>query len=242
MSSGIYAALSASSAKMKSMEVITNNLANANTHGYKRDRLEFDALFRAATQNQAGNGLNFVGIRGSSTDFSQGETEPSGNPLDLAIEGEGFFKLQGPDGFYFSRKGNFSRSAAGELVNGAGWQVMDAQNQPIVIADPQQVTIDESGGISSPAGAAGTIPLFTVDDLSALRKAGNGSFALSAGQTERPVAQPRMLQRRLEISNVQPLQEMADMIDNLRLFESCQRVLKTYGELANKANALGSLG
>jgi flagellar hook-basal body protein len=95
MSSGKYAALSASIARMQSLEVTTNNLANVNTHGFKRDRQEFESLFLDATQDMAGKGVNFVRIRKNVTDFSPAEMIATDDPLDLAIEGEGFFKLQG---------------------------------------------------------------------------------------------------------------------------------------------------
>ena len=242
MSSGVYAALSASIAKMQSLEVTTNNLANANTHGFKRDRHEFEALFRDATQNLAGKGINFVRIQKNVTDFTQSETVATDNPLDLAIEGEGFFKLQRDGRFYFSRRGSFERSAEGHLVNASGWKVVDEKNQPIAVPDPKTLSIDERGNMFGSEGEAGVIPLFTVDELSELRKEGDGSFTSPPGVQMRRVDQPRILQKRLEASNVQPLQEMARMIESLRTFEAYQKVLKTYGNLASKADELGSVG
>jgi flagellar basal body rod protein FlgG len=238
----MYAALSASIARMQSLEVTTNNLANTSTHGFKRDRQEFESLFRDATQNLAGNGINFVRIQKNVTDFTQSELVATDNPLDLAIEGEGFFKLQGDGRTYFSRRGSFARNAEGQLVNAAGWKVVDEKNQPIAVPDPKTLTIDERGNMSGAEGEAGTIPLFTVDDRSRLRKEGSGSFSPAPGQEERLVETPRILQKRLESSNVQPLQEMARMIEGLRAFEACQKVLKTYGSLASKADELGSVG
>jgi flagellar basal-body rod protein FlgF len=241
MSSGLYAALSASVAKMQSLEVTTNNLANVNTHGFKRDRHEFEALFQDATQNLAGNGVNFVRIQKNVTDFTQSELVTTDNPLDLAIEGEGFFKLRGDDRTYFSRRGSFQRDSQGQLANAAGWKVVGEKNQPITIPDLQGLTIDERGNLFGEGGAGGSIPLFTVDDLSLLRKEGDGSFSPAPGEEGRLVDNPRIMQKRLETSNVQPLQEMARMVESLRAFEAYQKMLKTYGNLASKADDLGSL-
>ncbi len=242
MSSGLYSALSASLVKMQSLEVTTNNLANANTHGFKRDRQEFAALFRDATQDLAGRGINFVRIEKNVTDFTQAETVVTENPLDLAIEGEGFFKLQDGPRMVLSRRGNFQRNGAGQLVNDSGWKVVDEKNKPIVVPDPRTLTIDEGGRMAGSEGDAGVIPLFTVADLRELRKEGDGSFTVPPDMTFLPVDQPRILQKRLETSNVQPLQEMAHMIENLRAFEAYQKVLKTYGNLASRADDLGSVG
>ncbi len=242
MSSGVYAALSASVAKMQSLEVTTNNLANANTHGFKRDRQEFAALFRNATQDLAGKGVNFVRIQKNVTDFSQSELLATDNPLDLAIDGDGFFKLQGDGGIHFTRRGSFARNAEGQLVSAAGWRVLDEKDKPIAVPDPKTLTIDEDGSIFGSDGAAGAIPVFSVDNLDSLRKEGDGSFIAAPGTPVRRVDAPRILQKRLEASNVQPLQEMAHMIETLRAFEAYQKVLKTYGNLAAKADELGSVG
>lgn len=242
MSSGVYAAVSASIARMQSLEVTTNNLANVNTHGYKRDRHEFEAMFQDATQDLAGKGINFVRIQKNVTDFTPSESVATDNPLDLAIEGEGFFKLQGNGRIYFSRRGNFDRSAEGHLVNAAGWKVVDAKNQPIAVPEPKTLTIDERGNMFGAEGETGAIPLFTVADLKALRKKGDGSFSAPPELEVRRVEQPRILQKRLESSNVQPLQEMARLIESLRAFEACQKVIKTYGSLNSKADELGSVG
>lgn len=242
MSSGVYAAVSASIARMQSLEVTTNNLANANTHGFKRDRHEFEALFQGATQDLAGKGINFVRIQKNVTDFTQADSVVTENPLDLAIEGEGFFKLQGNGRSYFSRRGSFERTAEGHLVNALGWKVVDEKNRPITVPDPKTLTIDERGNMSGADGEAGAIPLFTVADLNELRKEGDGSFTLAPGVQERRVEQPRILQKRLESSNVQPLQEMARLIESLRTYEAYQKVIKTYGSLNSKADELGSVG
>jgi len=242
MSSGLYAALSAANAKMQSLDVTANNLSNANAYGYKRDRFDFEALFRDATQNVAGRGVNFVRVYKNHTDFTQAGFAVTGNPLDLAIDGEGFFKLQGNGRYFYTRLGNFRRDDEGNLANPSGWKVVDEKNRPIAIPDSKTLSIDESGKIFSNGGEAGSIPLFAVNNLADLRKEGRGVFAPEPGLEDRLVEKPRILQKRLEESNVQPLEEMARMIDGLRAFEAYQKVLKTYGNLASRATDLGAVG
>lgn len=242
MSSGLYAALSGAVAKMQSLEITTNNLSNAGTPGFKKDRYEFEALFRDTLQNEAGGGLNFVRIKRNFTDFTPAEPTSTGNPLDLAIEGPGFFKLRGPEGFVYSRVGNFDLDADSRLVNSQGLPVVDENGQPIVIANIHTMHIDENGRISDADGEVGSLPLFTNDDLAGMKKLGSGLFEASANSQEKQVPNPRILAKHLENSNVQPLQEMTQMIDGLRAFEAYQKVLKTYNTLASKAHELGRIG
>jgi len=242
MSSGLYAALSGAVAKMQSLEVTTNNLSNAGTHGFKKDRFDFEALFRDSLQNGAGRGLNFVRMSRNVTDFSQAELTATGNPLDLGIEGPGFFKLQGPDGFLYSRVGSFDLDSQSRLINQQGLPVVDENGQPIVITDPYTVRIDENGRISDANGEVASLQLFITSDLDGMKKLGQGLFAPSPDSWEQQVANPRIFAKHLENSNVQPLEEMTEMIDGLRAFEAYQKVLKSYNKLASKAQELGKIG
>jgi flagellar basal body rod protein FlgG len=120
--------------------------------------------------------------------------------------------------------------------------VVDENDQPVVVPDPKSLSIDQRGNMSGDEGEAGAIPLFTVDEMNGLQKTGDGNFSPAPGVQMLRVEEPRILQKRLEASNVQPLQEMARMIESLRAFEACQKVLKAYGGLASKADELGSVG
>jgi flagellar basal body rod protein FlgG len=242
MSSGLYAALSGATAKMQSLEVSANNLSNSGTPGYKKDQSDFEALFRREVQDGAGGGLNFVRISRTYTDFSQAELTATSNPLDLAIEGQGFFKLKGPDGFVYSRLGKFSVDAENRLVNPDGLPLVGEKDLPITVADRATVRIDEFGRISDAEGEVGVIPLFTSSDLPGLMKLGRGLFVAGPNSTELRVKDARIVAKHLENSNVQPLQEMTKMIDSLRAFEAYQKILKTYSTLSSKAHELGSIG
>jgi len=241
MSSGIYSALSAGVVKMQALETETNNLTNASTKGYKKDHLTFESVYNGVTQNQLGRGVNLVKIRKDYVDLSQGESEYTGKPLDLAIEGAGLFKLKDPNGdYHYTRLGDFKRAADGTLITPSGWQVMNDQNRPIVIPSTKGMEIKGSGDIVVAGNQVGKIPLFQVANLSALHKEGGGLFSLDANAQVSLVKTPRIIPNHLEGSNVKPLQEMALMMDGLRAFQAYQKVIKAYGTLLSQANQLGA--
>lgn len=239
MSSGIYSALSGARAKMQLMDVVTNNLTNANTVGYKKDRLNFESLVSDARQRSLAKGMNFNRIGGSYTDHSKGTFEVTGKPFDLAINGPGFFKVAGEGGEFFSRQGNFGLDAEGYLVNAAGLRVL-GENGPLQLPD-SEVVIDESGRIWDGEVEVGQVPVYDLGDGQGLEKRGGGLLAAPAGTIATPVATPNLLQGQIESSNVNPLEEMALMMDAQRSFEALNKVLKAYHNL-RKSDELGSLG
>jgi flagellar basal body rod protein FlgG len=243
MSSGLYSALSAGIAKMQELQVESNNLTNTNTYGYKKDHLDFQALYKKATQDQLGKGVNFITVKRDYVDFSQGESAYTGKPLDLSIEGKGFFKLKDPKGgYHYTRLGSFLRDADGNLVNASGWKVMDDRDRPITIPDPKGIKIDQDGTIHDNGDPVGKIPLYSFKSTSVLQKEGAGIFNVQAsGATDFVLQNPRMMQGRLEESNVKPLQEMALMMDGLRAFQAYQKVIKTYDSMAAQQNQLGAV-
>lgn len=241
MSSGIYSALSGNIARMQAMESLTNNLANANTAGYKKDRLAFASMLGDATQVQAGKGINFTRLQDSFIDFSQGPIYPTGADFDFAIQGEGFFKVKKEDAFFYTRQGQFHLGADGTLLTASDLEVVNESNQPIKVTGPG-VTVDEEGRMLDASGAeVGRLSLFSVDDLKLLTKGGEGLFSLPAGIQDQVVAKPQVIQGRLEGSNVNTVEEMALMMEGLRAFESYQKMIKTYGTIDSKADELGSL-
>ncbi len=239
MSSGIYSALSGARAKMQLMEVVTNNLTNANTAGYKKDRLNFESLVSDARQRSVAKGMNFNRIGGSYTDHSKGTFELTGKPFDLAIDGPGFFKVAGEGGEFFSRQGNFGLDAEGFLVNAAGQRVL-GENGPLQLPDAD-VVIDESGRIWDGEVELGQVTVYDLGDGQGLEKLGGGLLSAPPELVATPMEIPNLLQGQIEASNVNPLEEMALMMDAQRTFEALSKVLKTYQNL-RKSDELGSLG
>lgn len=246
MSSGFYSAVSGMVAKLQTLDTITNNLSNANTFGFKADRYRFDSLLDGASQDQSqALGVNFSSVGNGFVDFSQGTSQYTGNPLDLAINGDGFFKVEGTvagqTGTFYTRLGSFKVDANGNLLTTSGLKVLDATGQPIVAANGK-VTLDQNGQLLDSSGnAVGTVGLFTVPDQAQLTKLGDGLFVAPAGMTDQAVASPDFSAKSLEASNVQMFQQMAQMMDTERIYEAYNKVLKTYSSLASKADDLGSL-
>lgn len=133
MNSGIYSALSGNIAAMKRLDVLSNNLANVNTPGFKKDRMTFESLLQAAGKvPQAGTtDAPVYSETAFFTDHSRGSVSQTGNTFDLAIDGDGFFVVNTPEGKAYTRQGNFKLDATGKLVTADGYEV--SGGGPIVI-------------------------------------------------------------------------------------------------------------
>jgi flagellar basal-body rod protein FlgF len=240
MSSGIYSTLSGNLARMQALDSITNNLANANTVGFKRDRLAFESLLSGAGQTSTSKGLNFTRLQKSFTDFTPGNTQFTGNDLDLAIEGEGFFKVRRGDEFLYTRAGNFHLDSDGSLLTESGLPVVGTTGQPVTIPS-REFSIDEEGRILTDEGEVGRISIFAIDDPSGMTKEGSCLFKQPSGQQDGVAENATVRQGFLENSNVNMLEEMALMMETLRAFEAHQKMMKTYNTIGSKVDDLGSL-
>ncbi|OQY25722.1 MAG: flagellar basal-body rod protein FlgF [Desulfobacteraceae bacterium 4572_35.2] len=240
MSSGIYAALSGAISKMQAVEVVSNNLSNVNTAGYKKDRLHFASVLDAATQTQQSNGMNYTYVPETVTDFTEGVMESTSNDLDVAIDGDGFFKINRDGLFYYTRLGNFDRAADGTMVTRTGDVVLSENGNPIVLPEGP-ISIDEAGSILAAEGEVGKIGVFD-PDINLLEKRGNGQFYYSGNDTGvRQSDNGQVMQRYLERSNVKSMEETVIMMTSLRAFESYQKAMKNYYTIDAKADEIGSL-
>ncbi|MBN2644240.1 MAG: flagellar hook basal-body protein [Desulfuromonadaceae bacterium] len=234
MNSGIYSALSGSLARTELIDVISNNLANAGTYGFKKERIGFAALLDGATQAQKAGGTNFAVVSGSLTDHDAGPTIETGGDLDLAIVGEGFFRVRNDEGLFYTRVGNFTRAADGALITRSGDTVMSADNEAIILPDGS-ITIDERGRVLGENGQVGEIPIFTMDQR-ALIKNGGGRFELQDEDVPVTITtESQVMQGHLEQSNVKMMEETALMMSNLRSFEAYEKAMKNYHEVNAKA-------
>jgi flagellar basal-body rod protein FlgF len=163
MNNGIYAASTGLLARTQELDLAANNLANANTTGYRGEHVSFHSQLMTAASNVSTRAVATFGVLGSPrTDFSQGSLEQTGNPLDLALEGSGFFTVQSPDGgVQYTRNGNFHLTADGELVTAQGLAVLGSQG-PITLP-PGEVAIGPSGVISVNGDEAGELRLASFD-------------------------------------------------------------------------------
>lgn len=240
MSSGIYAALSGAITKMQAVEIVSNNLSNVNTAGYKKDRLHFAAVLDDATQVGQARGLNYTYVPATQTDFTEGVMETTSNDLDVAIDGNGFFKIRRDGLYYYTRLGNFDRSADGTLVTRTGDIVMSENDNPIVLPEGP-ININESGIILGLEGEVGQLGVFA-PDVALLEKKGQGLFRYSGNEIGVPQSESsKLMQRSLERSNVKSMEETVIMMTSLRAFESYQKAMKNFYTIDAKADEIGSL-
>jgi len=226
------------------MSNVASNLANISTTGFKKNRISFSSVLRGAQQITDASGKNLARIRKISTDFSQGGMQTTDRPLDVAIDGEGFFKVQKGQEFYYTRSGRFMLDENGFVKTEDGANVLGAGNNPLQLDTTQgkNIHISETGEISVNGVMAGVqIGVYAVDDVEQLVKVGDSLFRLQEGG-DRPQANARTLQGNLETSNINMVEEMTSMIATQRAFEANTKVLEGYSNLGEKQDELGSVG
>jgi flagellar basal-body rod protein FlgF len=227
MERGLYIAASGMLAEMVRQDQIANDLANSSTPGYKPDRAtqrSFDQILLQNTMSgQTVGNIGFgVQIDSVVTDMSPAAMRLTGDPLDFAIDGEGFFAVQTPQGIRYTRNGQFSVNADGFLVNAMGFQVLSQANQPI--RAPRNGAVDPAD-----------IGVFDVPDA---RKEGEALFTGAAAGR----AAGRVRAGTLEGSGAEPARSMVDMIASFRAFEAGQRVIRTIDDtLQRAAGQVGAL-
>jgi len=248
MVSGKYSALSGAIAREQSMANIAANLSNVNTAGYKKASISFESLLQGAKQTEEAKGINYSRTKGNFTDFTPGPITETGNPLDMAIHGDGFFKVQGPDGILYTRRGDFTLDQNGNLQTSNGLQVLNQANGPINIPNTatNQISVSSLGEISimgrdGSSSVVGTVGVVTINDPSKLKREADTTFSLPADGQETLVTEPTLAIGNLETSNVNMTEAMTLMIDSLRTFETYHKVLKSYSDLSQKQDELGSL-
>ncbi len=248
MVSGKYSALAGAVSREQAIANISNNLANGSTVGYKKSRVSFESLLRGEKQILDSKGINYSRIRENYSDFSQGPINVTDNPLDIAIRGDGFFKIQGPNGPLYTRSGNFQLDSTGRLVTKNGMPVLDDGNIEISIPDPDinKIVIDSNGIISTVDDSGipsevGTIGIVNIDNPLNLRRENNTMFSLKDGGVEVPMEEPTVSQGSLEVSNVNMTDEMSRMINGHRTFETYHKILESYASIAEKQDELGTV-
>jgi len=215
------------------MDCIANNLANATVIGFKKDSVSFQDIL-----GSAGNTPPLVNVE---TDMSQGDIVATGNTLDLALNGPGFFKIETLDGIRFTRKGNFSLNSEGEIVTQGGHRLLDDNNAPLTV-NGSDISISTSGAVTVGDGEEGQIEVVDFIDYRALEKDGESMYKNVLEETGIIAPDTTIQQGYVESSNVQIAQEMVTMIHSSRAFESYQKSLQVLDQVNGKAvNEVGRL-
>jgi flagellar basal-body rod protein FlgF len=231
-----YIALSRQTALWRQMEVVSNNMANANTPAYKGEEMMFrEFLMPTRSSNRAiGDKLSFVQDVGLVRNTSEGTLAKTDNPLDLGLHGDGYFQIETEAGMRFSRNGHFRLDEGGMLVNSQGYAVMNSNDQPIIFApNENSVTVATDGTVSTENGKVGSIKVVGFQNDQELRKVGDGLYETTQDPT--PVQRPEIAQGMMEESNVQPVVEMTHMMSILRDYESNQKIIEAENDRRMKA-------
>lgn len=245
MNSGMFGAVSGSLAAMRRMDLISNNLANVNTPGYKKDKMSFEGLL-AGSENppavpQGSTADPIMQKENIYIDYSSGPTSQSGNPLDLALDGDGFFAVTTPDGTAYTRQGNFRISADGTLVTVDGYPVQGNGGSVIKI-NGSRVEIDNKGGIVVDGAQVGALSVVDFEKPYALNKVGSTLLRTVDPQAAAQPGKAQVKQGHIEGSNVDSISEMVQLIETNRYFEACSKVVKGFDDMAAKAaNEIGKL-
>ncbi len=227
MIKGIYTSASGMIPRVRKQEMHANNIANVNSPGYKRDGLFTKELSRAK-QKLAPTKSDWETpmVDDVYTDYGAGAFDKTGNPLDLAIDGDGFFSLQLDDGSkVLTRAGSFQVDEKGYLSFPGGALVL-GEGGPINVGSGQ-VSVSATGQVESNGLSVGRIVPVTVDDLTKLNKIGGSAFAVPPGTELKEVPHTTIQQGFLETSNVDIVQEMIDMIISFREYEADAKALQT---------------
>lgn len=221
MSNAIYAALARQTGLMTEMQVVANNLANSSTTGYKSDRAIF-AEFVAGTRNNLSD-LSMGTLSGHSYDLEQGGLRFTGGSFDLAVQGEGYFLIETPQGQRLTRAGHFQLNAEAQLIDAAGNRVLNAGGGPIQIPEEAtNVSIAGDGTISFEGVIIDQVGVVAPEGQ--MMRAGNAMFTADDGFQQ--VEEPKVLQGALEQSNVSPVLEIARMIEVQRAYEAGQAMIE----------------
>lgn len=222
MDNTIYATLTRQSGLMREMNMVANNIANANTTGFRREGVVFSEYL--VSLDRSGETLSMANGRGRMVDLRPGAMTMTNGNYDVAIDGDGFLMVQTPQGSRLTRAGAFMTNAEGELVNPDGYALLDDGQAPIVVpAGARSVGIATDGTISADGNPIGRIGVFAAPDLSRLRHEA-GTLFDPGGEVE-PLENPVLRQGFLEESNVDPVQEIARMIEVQRAYELGQNFL-----------------
>ena len=257
MSGGIYMAASGALAYEKRLQIISNNLANANTVGFKMDHGQFqsiDAVDLPASLSSPSPELNTSQAQSfwfqfnSYTDFTHGSLKNTGNDFDLALIGDGFFCIQKPDGVHYTRKGDFTLNDEGVLVTRNGFPVAGDGGEIVVKGseNPRQFkkfAVDEEGNVSVDGKQVGSLRIVNFPEPGKLLKMGDTLFKPAEnGPPSEEAGDFKVSQGFVELSNVDVVKMMTEMIEVLRGYESYQKVIRTADEASSRSiNEVGKV-
>lgn len=228
-----YVTLSRQAALRRQMDIVANNLANMSTHGYKGGQMMF---VEHLVKSKGGESLltpdmKYVRDIATMTDTTPGALETTGNPLDVAIEGDGFLVVQTPIGESYTRNGRLQLDNTGQLVNQLGQPVLAQGGAPVIFApEDTEIVISRDGTISTNNGELGKLRVVRFDNEQELERTSGAQFTTTEQNPPQDVENPKILQGAVEGSNVEPIREMATMIQVHRSYDQVKNLMEREDE------------
>jgi len=224
-------------AQQRVMDVIADNIANANTAGFKAERVQFsDWLVRRQGSDapQGDRTIAYTQDRATWREQQAGTLTHTGNPFDLGLTSDGYFTVSTSRGLRLTRDGRFGLMPNGTIADAAGDAVLDSNGRPIVLSTTDtQITIAGDGTVSSENGQLAKIGI--VQPTDPMQLSAEGSTLFRSGSSTTAMASPGLVQGSIEDSNVQPLLEMTRMIDGLRQFQFVSQFIQAEGDRQQSA-------
>jgi len=243
MDNALYVGLSRQMVLTREMDIVANNIANADTNGFKVESLlTTETPGPPAFTLEGPKPIKFVAANGVARDFGQGALRRTDAPLDMAVEGKGFFKVTTKDGDRFTRDGHFRMDDQGRLVTQAGDPVADDGGGEITI-DPQkggEITVSEDGIVSQGSERVAKIGVYQFANLGALDKAGGNLYQNASNQQPTAATDAKVRQGMLEGSNVNSIIEITRMIEVSRSYEQTAQMMSSEQDLSR--NSIARLG
>lgn len=222
-----YASLTRQAGLRQEMDIVAHNLANVATDGFQKEGLIF-AEHVAALEDR-NSSLSMARAEARVIDRTQGQLVPTGGQLDFAIEGDGYFMVETADGQFLTRQGSFSPDAAGNLVAADGARLLDAGGAPVFVPpDARTLSLGADGTLSADDRPLGEIGLFMPPDPTRMSRASGVRFAFEGDAL--PIDEARILQGFVEASNVNPILEVARMIEVQRAYERSKNIMSAEDE------------
>jgi flagellar basal-body rod protein FlgF len=242
-----YVLLSHEQALRRRLDVVANNMANVSTVGFRREQPVFHEMLKRGedAMTRDARNVSFVLDFGAVHDTALGGFQATGNPLDVAIDGQGYFAVALPDGGTgYTRAGQFKLLDTGQLVTSNGQPVRGEGGQPITVPPEMigRVTIANDGSIMGPDGPLGRIAITVFDNEAGVTPRGDGLMAAENGRVL-AAGETKLRSGGLEGSNVQPIVETTNMIQILRSYQTSQRMADAINDMRKRAvERLGRIG
>jgi flagellar basal-body rod protein FlgF len=243
MDNALYVGLSRQMVLKRQMDIVANNIANADTNGFKVESLMTKEVPGPPAFTLEGpRPIKFVGADGVARDFGQGSLRRTDAPLDVAIDGQGFFKVNTKAGERYTRDGHLRLDDTGKLTTQAGDPLADDGGGEIVI-DPQkggEIKVAADGTVSQGTERVAKIGVYQFTSLGALEKKGDNLYQNSSNQQPTPATAAKLRQGMLEGSNVNPILEITRMIEVSRAYEQTTQMMSSEADLSR--NSVARLG